>query len=197
MNKASGFLTNLSEEEEHAVVSLVRENRNKNKPIGTKSLMAYACSINNTLGLKNLNAQQKWVYRFIKRYGMSIRRIAHMGQKLPDNKIVIINKFKEDIINKRKEMDILEDEDYWVINIDETAIFLEMGFNTKIDFRGNKNIDIDTTGKENYKLTVLLTVCEDGTKLAPLIILKGEPGKTIEINMRKLSFVKNNNIYIL
>ena len=72
-----------------------------------------------------------------------------------------------------------------------------MGFNTKIDFRGNKNIDIDTTGKENYKLTVLLTVCEDGTKLAPLIILKGEPGKTIEINMRKLSFVKNNNIYIL
>ena len=42
---------------------------------------------------------------------MSIRRITHMGQKLPDNKTAIINKFKEDIINKRKEMGILDDED--------------------------------------------------------------------------------------
>ena len=80
--------------------------------------------------------------------------------------------------------------------MDETAIFLEMDFNITIDFRGNKNIDIHTTDKENYKLTVLLIVCGDRTKLAPLIILKGEPGKTIEINMRKLSFVKNNNMYI-
>ena len=63
--------------------------------------MAYEFSINNTLGLKNLIAQQKWVYRFIKRYGMSIRRITHMWQKLPDNKITILNKFKDDIFNKR------------------------------------------------------------------------------------------------
>ena len=117
-----------------------------------------------------------------------------MGQKFPDNKTGVINKFKEDIINKRKEKGILDDVDYRVINMDETAIFLEMDFNITIDFRGNKNIDIHTTDKENYKLTVLLIVCGDRTKLAPLIILKGEPRKTIEINIRKLSFVKNNNI---
>ena len=57
-----------------------------------------------------------------------------------------------------------------------------MDFNITIDFRGNKNIDIDTTGKENYKLTVLLTVCGGGAKLAPLIILKSEPGKSITKN---------------
>ena len=91
----------MPEEEENAVVSWIRENRDKNKTISTKSLLAYACSINNTLGLKNLNAKQKWVYRFIKRYGMSIRRITHMGQKLPDNNIAFLNKFKENIINKR------------------------------------------------------------------------------------------------
>ena len=58
-------------------------------------------------------------------------------------------------------MDMLEVEDYRVINMDETTIFLEMDFNTTIDFRRNKNVDIDTIGKENYKLTVLLTVCGD------------------------------------
>ena len=52
------------------------------------------------------------------------------GQKLPDNKTSIINKFKEGIINRHKKMGILDDEDFQVINLDETAIFLEMGFNT-------------------------------------------------------------------
>ena len=52
------------------------------------------------------------------------------GQKLPDNKTAIINKFKEGIINKHKEMGIFDDEDYRVINLNETAIFLEMSFNT-------------------------------------------------------------------
>ena len=73
-----------------------------------------------------------------------------MGQKLPDNKTEIINKFKEDIINKHKEMGILDDEDYRSINMDETDVFLEIGFYTTNDFRGSNNIE--TTGKENYKL---------------------------------------------
>ena len=60
-NKTSGFITNLSEDEELAVLSWVRENRDKNKPISIKSLLAYACSINKNLGLKKFNAQQKWV----------------------------------------------------------------------------------------------------------------------------------------
>lgn len=80
--------------------------------------------------------------------------------------------------------------------MDETGIFLEMGFNTTIDFKGNKHIDIDTNGREHYRLTVMLRAAGDGTKLAPLIILKGEPGKTVETKLRNLSYVKNNNMYI-
>jgi hypothetical protein len=72
-----------------------------------------------------------------------------------------------------------------------------MGFSITIDFRGNKIIEIETIDKENYKLTILLTVCGDRKKLAPVMILKGEPGKIIETNMGKLSFTKNNNMCIL
>ena len=39
--------------------------------------------------------------------------------------------------------------------MDETGIFLEMSFNTNIDFKGNKHIDIDTNGREHYRLTVM------------------------------------------
>ena len=45
-------------------------------------------------------------------------------------------------------MGILEDEDSRIINMDQIALFLEMGFKTTIDFRGNKNKEIETTGKK-------------------------------------------------
>ena len=63
-----------------------------------------------------------------------------MGQRIPEDKNIIANKFKENEINKRRELNREEDEDYRVINMDETAIFLEMSFNTTIDFKGNKSI---------------------------------------------------------
>ena len=56
-------------------------------------------------------------------------------------------KFIEEIIQKRKELDIDFDEDYRLINMDETGLFLEMGFNTTLDFKGNKNIEIEANGR--------------------------------------------------
>ena len=49
-------------------------------------------------------------------------------------------KFIEKVIQKRKELAIDIDEAYRLINMDETYLFLEMGFNTTIDFKGNKKI---------------------------------------------------------
>ena len=64
--------------------------------------------------------------------------------------------------------------------MDETSIFLEMAFNTTINFKGNKNIEIDSYGREQYRITVILAIAGDGTKLSPMIILKDEPGATIK-----------------
>lgn len=44
------------------------------------------CSINNNLCLKKYNTQIKQIDRFIKRYGLLIRRISHIGQKVPESK---------------------------------------------------------------------------------------------------------------
>ena len=33
-----------------------------------------------------MNTKLQWTYRFLKRYGFSIRRILHKGQSLPENK---------------------------------------------------------------------------------------------------------------
>ena len=46
------------------------------------------------------------------------------------------------------------------------------------------------------EINIELSVVGDGTKLSPMIILKGEPGVTIEKNMNKLNFVKNKDMFI-
>jgi hypothetical protein len=46
-----------------------------------------------------------------------------LGQRILEDKNIIVNKFRENVINKRRELNIEEDEDYSDINMDETAIF--------------------------------------------------------------------------
>ena len=74
--------------------------------------------------------------------------------------------------------------------MNETPFYLEMGIDTIIDFIRNKNIEIETAGKSHYRVTVILSIVGDGTKLPLLIILKGEPGKYIETTLKKLENVK-------
>ena len=126
----------------------------------------------------------------------SIRRISNTGQALPENRETIKQIFIENLIKKRKELNILDDEDFLIINLDETPCYLSMGFETTIDFKGKSNIEIETTGKENYRITSILAVAGDGEKLPPLIILKGESGKSIETKYKKIDFVKNGEVLI-
>ena len=143
-----------------------------------------------------INTQLQWAYRFLHKYGFSIRRISHTGQALPENRETIKQIFIENLIKKRKELNILDDEDFLIINLDETPCYLSMGFETTIDFKGKSNIEIEITGKENYRITSILAVAGDGAKLPPLIILKGESGKSIETKYKKIDFVKNGEVLI-
>lgn len=67
----------------------------------------------------------------------------------------------------------------------ETPCYLSMGLNTTIDFKDYTDIEIKNIGKENYRITTIL-IGGDDTKLSPLIILKGESDKSIEVKYRKI-----------
>jgi hypothetical protein len=83
--------------------------------------------------------------------------------------------------------------DTWlIINMDETPVYLDMFSDTTIDFVGAENVSIVTTGREKYRLTVLLSICANGWKLPPLVVVKGESGKTNENKLRKLDFVRKS-----
>ena len=64
--------------------------------------------------------------------------------------------------------------------MDETACFLDMNSETTIKFRGKKNVEILTSGREKYRVSVILPVTGDGYKLSPLVIFKGEEEKALK-----------------
>lgn len=80
--------------------------------------------------------------------------------------------------------------------MDKTPFYLDMSFGNTIDFIGNKNIEIISSGREKYHISVILSIAGDGTKLPPLIIFKGEEGKTIEKSLRNIYYAKNKKVFV-
>ena len=80
--------------------------------------------------------------------------------------------------------------------MDETPCFLDMYFDITIDFVGNRHVEIETMGKEKYRISVILAITGDGYKLPTFVIVKGEEGKTIEKQLQDLYYVKNKEMYV-
>lgn len=81
--------------------------------------------------------------------------------------------------------------------MDETQCFLEMGFNTTLDFRGKKNVLILSSGRDYYRISLLLSKVANCIKLPPFIIIKGESGKTIMLEMEIYLYIANHKAGIL
>ena len=137
------------------------------------------------------------IYRFIKRSNYSIRRGSHIGQMLPDNTFDLITVFLNEIYKKRKISCNKELDLDCIVNLDETAITLNMPPKNTIQNKGDKTVMIKTYGQEKERVSIILAVSALGSKLPPLLIFKGKNGGRIEKNLNQLPIVKNKNIFIL
>ena len=69
------------------------------------------------------------VYRFLKRFNLSIRAGTHIGQQLPHDSTDLILKFLHKVITIRKTYNINKEN---IINVDEIALCYNMSFNKAI-----------------------------------------------------------------
>lgn len=58
--------------------------------------------------------------------------------------------------------------------MDEYAIYYQNIYPTTIAHIGEKSVDIRSFGKDKMRITVVLTILADGTKLPPLLIFRGK-----------------------
>jgi len=104
--KRTKGLNTIFTEEELIIKNWIVSCRKNYAPVSTKSLICYAGNIKEKFKDKDLNLKLQWAYRFLKRYGFSIRRISHIGQFIPREQNDIKTNFIEEIIKARKELDI-------------------------------------------------------------------------------------------
>lgn len=87
-------------------------------------------------------------------------------------------------------------EKWLIISINETSFFKDMFKDKTKDFTGPENVIIKTDDREKYFLRVLLSLAGNRWKLLTPIVVKGEEGKTIEKNFRKLPYCQNGQLLL-
>ncbi len=65
---------------------------------------------------------------------------------------------------------------FLLVNTDETAIFLNCSTKTTINLRGERIIAILVGGTSSMRFTLAVSVAMDGTELSLFLIFKGKPG---------------------
>ena len=163
--------------------------------VSMNSIIAYLYNVHEetkNFEIKNLYMN---IYRLLNRNNLSIRKQGRLGQKLPNKAIELFYNFFHYIIQARRELNIQNGEEYRLINCDEIPLYLEMFDTCTIDIKGHKEIIINTKNNEEKRITVLLTICGDGSKLSPFIIFKGKKDKNIDEELKDNKYVSQGKIY--
>ena len=112
-----------------------------------------------------------WLNLFLNRYNFSLRRRTKISQKLPKDLHKKLCSFHNYIRTLQKNNNF---ELNCIANMDKTPIFFDMVGALTIDCRGAQSVPIRTTGNDKNRLTCVLGIFADGTKLPPMVIFKGK-----------------------
>lgn len=115
-------------------------------------------------------ASDGWLRNFNNRNGFTLRRVTTTGKEMPENTLEIIKKH----LNECEQLLTGIDRNQ-IINMDETAIYLDSASNYSYAVRGSKRIKATTTGNERTKLSAAFTAAASGRKLPIFMII---PRKT-------------------
>lgn len=156
---------------EDCLFNWIIEQRNNGMPVSQNAIRIKAIRIARTQNVprEQFKASMGWCKKFMQRFGLSLRRRTTIAQKLPSDYTDKLIEYQKYVINLRKEHKYV----FGAIgNADETPVFFDMPSNTTVNIKGAKTISLRTTGAEKQRVTVMLCVLADGTKLPPFVILK-------------------------
>jgi DDE superfamily endonuclease len=149
--------------------------RTQNIAVHTRNIIQFAIQTKPPFKGGDVKKQVKWVYRFLGRNGLSIRRPTRIGQKLSGH----LQEVQDDMTRGVRERLAVGgslhglDPKYF-INMDQTAVWFEMKSSTTVDVLGAQTVSVRDSGSNSKRCTVCLAVAADGTKLPPFVVFKGK-----------------------
>ena len=112
------------------------------------------------MGEHEFQGTLSWIYSFMKRFDLSLRRKTKISQKLPEDTEAKIEEFRRFIIRLRTKYNFDLNS---IFNMDETPVWFDMAGSMTINNKGDKTVHIRTSGNDKNRFTVVLT-CSAGKK---------------------------------
>lgn len=122
--------------------------------ISIDAIIAYLYIKNENFKLILYTAINKKISYFLKKISF-YQKASHIGQPLPHEAKNLIYTFLYQIINKRRYLQINDNELFRIVKCDETTVYYENPDIYTVDIKGHKEIIINTDGKESKKIWIL------------------------------------------
>ena len=100
------------------------------------------------------NGSEGWLRNFLKRHGLTKRRVTTTGRELPADALNSIRKFFK---TSREAFEAAGSRRSQVLNMDETSIYLDYPPNYTYENKGRKQVPIDTAGAERTRISASFT----------------------------------------
>lgn len=152
----------------------VLEKRSMDIAIRTKDIINHVLKVKPTFKDGIRSRLFAWVYKFLSRHGLSVRRVTRIGQKLSGHLKEIQDDCANAIRNRMAVGGSLHGMPLkYFINMDQTAVYFEMKSSTTVNKKGERTVSVRDSASNSKRATVVLAVAADGTKLPPFIVFKG------------------------
>lgn len=185
----------IKEDIEDKLVQFIKRNREIGIAVNSHEVVCEAIRLLPTMANNTYNANMLWFYKFLKRNCFCIRKVTHVDKKLKKDAKAQAVAFFNRLFNIRREFNILDNINQ-IGNMDETAIYYENLYETTISKIGEKSVTVRNFGKEKLRISAVLCVLADGSKLPPLLIFRGKTNGPKEEELKKNKFVLKGEIFV-
>ena len=154
---------------EEELMVFVSDRRRRGVGVSTRDLRKEAKKIAKRRKITTFCGSINWVYAFLRRHNLSIRRHTNIAQKPPARHEDKLMEFQQFIICQRKNFDYDLSQ---IGNADQTPLTFDMPYITTVNTKGAKTVQLNTTGNEKNSFTVMLARTADGWILPSYVIFK-------------------------
>ena len=125
----------LNKDLEEELFDFIKFKRDKNHRVTRKYIQNLALELAQNGNYKSFNASPGWLNNFMNRYGLSLRRKTHQGQRLPADLIPKVTRFFAYLRQYYQKFTISPKE---IFACDETSVLFENIGTTTVDFKNQK-----------------------------------------------------------
>ncbi|RLN76361.1 hypothetical protein BBJ28_00007038 [Nothophytophthora sp. Chile5] len=135
--------SNRSAEIEKQLAAWIRQRRGMDIAVSTHHVISKALALDPFFKGGNKGVLRSWVYPFLHRNHLSIRRRTHVGQKLSGHLQAIRNEFVEAVNERFMPQETMEGTPAaMIVNMDETAVYYELSATKTINETGANTVSV-------------------------------------------------------